>query len=275
MGGRKKRDRNDVDMEVDFHGMTVEAMNRVLNHLLKKWRDMACVRVVHGQGTALLPALHEWCHHRGIEYRQEPGNPGATLLFPRRHHGHPERPLNPVGEKMPDALKQLRSINEKPQADSQQEAQQRRLQMVRRELERRRKEKEAEEERKRQKDLLLWEAEKARLDALDRNRSRPAPDDRKPCPPRIVSRSVHNKRQEGYWRAELMRVADTDTETLQKQKQTGLDKLAPPLDPPAPPSNPLHKSGQTHPSHRDENADRALFEAEMKRLQEEGHAPKY
>ncbi|MCS6777890.1 MAG: Smr/MutS family protein [Chloroherpetonaceae bacterium] len=275
MGGRKKRGKNDVDMEVDFHGMTVEAMSRALNHLLKKWRDMACVRVVHGQGTALPPVLHEWCHHRGIAFQLEPGNPGSTLLFPRRHREHPERPLNPVGEKMPDALKLLRQSDEKPPADGQQDAQQRRLQMVRRELERRRKEKEAEEERRRQQDLLLWEAEKARLDAMDRNRPRSDPGDWKPSPPRIVSRSVHSRQQEGYWRAELVRIADTDTETLQKQKQTGLDKLVPPLDPTAPSSETSGKSRQTHTPPRDEEADRALFEAEMKRLQEEGHAPKY
>lgn len=261
----KRGGKKDVDAEADFHGMTAEQFRQALDRHLPGWKGMGRVRVVHGQGTSLLPTLHQWCKERAIEFQLEAHNPGSTLLFPNRRLQSVEMPLNTLGDRMPEALKQIRFAPPDPEAQKREQERQRLAILARKELERRQQTKAADEARKQRQDAQLWEAEKARLDALDRKKSRPKWEETKPAAPRVVTRGVHTKQQEGYWKAELVRVADTDTDTLKKEKLTGLDKLAPPLEPAAP-----QKPEQKKPAvpTRDEAADRALFEAEMSRLME-------
>lgn len=270
----RKNGKKDIDSEVDYHGMTAEQMRMELDRRLPGWKGMSRVRVVHGQGTSLTPTLLAWCRERGIEWLTEPHNPGSTLLFPNRRQTTDETFINPIRAAMPEELQKMRlappTQAEQQRAIEQQKAfeEQRRRELARKELARRAQEKAAETERKRRQDEALWAAEKARLDAADKNHSAKKWEaDRKPTAPAVVTRSVHTKHQEGYWRAELVRVADTETETLQKQKKTGLDKLAPPIEP-KPPQKAEEKRAPK-PT-RDEAADRALFEAEMARLMEEG-----
>jgi hypothetical protein len=113
-------------------------------------------------------------------------------------------------------------------------------------------------------DEALWQAEIARLDTQDRGKGKPA-EDAKPRPPVLIP-PLHLRFDEGYWKAELSRVADTDGETLQKQKRTGLDKLAPPMQP----AKTAERKPRAHeakpPPKRDLEAEQALFEEEMDRL---------
>jgi hypothetical protein len=109
----------------------------------------------------------------------------------------------------------------------------------------------------------LWQAEMARLGAVEK-RSGKAREEAKPRPPVIVPK-LQIKVEDGYWKAELTRVADTDTETLQVQKKTGLDKLAPPMTEAAAAGKP----DKPRPAvQRDTEAEKALFEEEMARLGE-------
>lgn len=271
VGMAKRGGKKDVDAEVDFHGMTAEQFRQALDRHLHGWKGLGRVRVVHGQGTSLLPTLHEWCRERAIEFHLEPHNPGSTILFPNRRPQTVETPLNTVSEKMPEALKQMRFAPPDPETLKRQAEEQRRQQLVRKELEKRHKEQAAEVERKRRQDALLWEAEKARLDAVDKHRSQKKWEDTKPGAPRVVTRSIHTKMQEGYWRSELVRVADTDTDTLKKEKLTGLDKLAPPMEAVDPNAKQKQEPQKPAAPKRDVNADNALFEEEMARLMEAEH----
>lgn len=257
----KKGGKKDVDVEVDYHGLTVEEMRHALERRWPTWRGLRRVRVVHGQGTALKPELERWCREMGIAFASEPNNPGSTRLFPTERT-LPEMALNTtLAEKglrlTPEQEAELRD----PQAILRAKEEEKRR---RQEEERKRLEDEAAQRAKQRREEALWQAEVARLDALDRNRPKRKTDDGKPNAPVIVPPSVI-KHQEGYWRAELVRVADTETEVLNKQKRTGLDKLAPPIEPKPPKPAPA-APGRPAPPARDEATDRALFEAEMARL---------
>lgn len=252
-----KRGKRDVDAEIDLHGLTVEQMRLMLQKRWPEWQGMTRVRVIHGRGEALKPALERWCRERGIPYALEPGNPGATRLFP----AHRELPDKPMGTTLAEKGLRLTPEEETYLRDPQvvERARQEALRWQKEEERRR-----ITEAGQRRRDEALWQAEMARLDALDRNHARNGGADSRPAPPVILPPS-EMKHQEGYWRAEIVRVADTDTDTLKKQKRTGLDKLAPPLEPkPAAPASP------TKPAvpQRDTAADQALFEAEMARLAE-------
>ena len=255
----------DVDVEVDYHGHTAEEMVLALQRKLTAWRGMRRVRVIHGQGEILKEALHRWCQEAGIAFYLEPNNPGSTLLTPNQRtlpQAHLPNTLAESGLRLtpeqeaelrdPEAAKRARLEAQRKRA----EAERLRLQEV------------AARRAQQQRDETLWRQEMARLDAIDKSSGgkKKAADGNKPIPPKIIPPSVL-KHQEGYWRSELVRVADTDTETLQKQKRTGLDKLAPPMEP-KPKTEPMPEKAKPAAPQRSTAEDQALFEAEMQRLME-------
>ena len=79
-GGRSLR----VDVEVDFHGYTRAGMLSWLdaNWARRSWNGLRRVRVIHGQGDVLPPALRNWSDAKGIPWAPESGNPGCTILHP-------------------------------------------------------------------------------------------------------------------------------------------------------------------------------------------------
>lgn len=268
MGGNgvaSKRNRRDVDAEVDLHGLNAEQLRHVLQDGWPEWRNLSQIRIVHGQGTTLKPEIIRWCAEMGIPYLPDSHNAGALRIFPRER----TLPEHALGTTLRD--KGLRLTAE-------QEAELRDPQAVARAREAERRRRQAEEQQRRmdaaaraaqkRRDEALWLAEMGRLDSLEKKRTGSAPDDRKIRPP-IILPPVELKFQEGYWKAELTRVADTDTETLQVQKRTGLDKLAPPMKEEDKDENkagtPGEKPKKAAPK-RDEAAEQALFEAEMERL---------
>lgn len=256
----KKRDKNDVDAEVDMHGLTAEEMRLMLQRLWPGWRGMTRVRIVHGRGDILRPELERWCKEMGIPFELEPYNPGSARIYPTRRtlpeveirttlreKGLALTPEEEAYLRDPEATERARKEEWKRR---QEEERKRKTDAMARMLERR-------------KDEALWQQEMARLDAMEKKRAGKLDTDAKPGAPIILPPS-EIKHQEGYWRAELVRVADTDTDTLKVQKRTGLDKLAPPI--PAKPAEPPQPKGRRAPPQRDTEADRALFEAEMDRL---------
>lgn len=254
-----RRNNRDVDAEVDLHGLTVEQMRLNLQKRWQEWRGLRRVRIIHGRGAILKPEVERWCREMGIRFAPEPNNPGAMCLFPQERT-LPDRPLAVTLEEKGLRLtpEQDAYLRDPEKAERMRREAQRRAQ----EEARRRQTEEAAQAAQNRRDEALWQAEMARLDAQDRSRGvNPASGD-KPGPPRILP-PAEIKHQEGYWRAELVRVADTDTKTLQKQKRQGLDKLAPPLQ--EKPVDPPKNTPPTGPA-RDTEADRALFEAEMARL---------
>lgn len=268
------RGRKDVDIEADLHGLTAEQMRVTLQQKWPQWQGKQSVRIIHGQGTVLRPEVERWCREMGIPVAIDPINPGALKIYPRERHTAGTGNENGFGVSLRDIGLRL---------TPEQEAMLRDPQAIARLVEEERKRK-AEEERKRREDAAtqraqqkrdedLWLAEMARLETIDRQRGA-GQTDIKPTAPRIVPPSSI-KHQEGLWRGELVRVADTDTDTLQVQKRTGLDKLAPPMPAapkdglplPEPPKalTPLEKARQRQ-SKRNVDADQALFEEELERL---------
>ena len=254
-----KQNKKEVDAEIDLHGLNLEQMRLNLQRRWPEWRHLRRVRIIHGRGSVLKPEVEQWCREMGIPFAPEPNNPGALRIFPQERT-LPDNPLAvTLKEKglrlTPEQEAYLRDpeANERQRAEAQRRAQ---------EAERRRQTDAAARAAQQRRDEALWQQEMTRLDALDRSRKDSRNGDGKPAAPRILPPS-EIKHQEGYWRAELVRVADTDTPTLQKQKRRGLDKLAPPLpDKPAQaPQNP-RAAGPL----RDTEADHALFAEEMARL---------
>lgn len=257
-----RRDK-DVDVEVDLHGMTVEQMRHTLQQRWHEWRGMRSVRVVHGRGASLKPEVERWCRERGIPCELDPGNPGSMRMFPAR------RTLPEVTVSTTLAEKGLRLTPEEQAYLRDPETVERaRKEALKRkqEEERRQVQDAASRALQTRRDESLWLAEISRLDRIDKTRAPISDDATKPSAPRIVP-PAEIKHQEGYWRSELVRVADTDT--LKKQKRTGLDKLAPPMEAvkPAPAASAAEpeKKRPAKPQ-RDSAADQALFEAEMTRL---------
>jgi hypothetical protein len=256
------RGKKDVDVEVDLHGLTVEQLRHILQRRWPEWRGLQQVRIVTGRGEALKPEVERWSQEMGIPYAPDPNNPGSMRLFPSRRT-LPDRSL---GTTLREKGLRLTPEEETYLRDPQvvERARQEALRRKQEEEQRQRAEAASRAGRQRQDDAL-WQAEVARLDNLDRKRGGSAESGSKPTPPRIVPPS-EMQHQEGYWRGELVRVADTDTDTLKKQKRTGLEKLAPPIEPKPTPSPP-QKTRQAAPQ-RDTAADQALFESEMTRLDE-------
>jgi hypothetical protein len=259
------RDRKDVDAEIDLHGLTVAQMRVLLQKRWPEWRGMRRVRVIHGRGEALKPELARWCDEMGIPCAVEPGNPGSSRIFPSLRTLHEPAIGATLREKWLHLTPEQQGYLRDPGAVLRSRQEELR---GRQEEERRKAAAHAAHEARIHRDEALWQAEVARLDSLDRNRSRSgAAPDTGPGAPVILPRS-QMKHEEGYWRAELVRVADTDTDTLKQQKRHGLDKLAPPLEPRAAGQPPRQKGTKRAAPSRDFEADKALFEAEMTRLKE-------
>lgn len=262
LAGRNAGKRSDA--EVDLHGLTVEEMRLVLQKRWPEWRTRQTVRIIHGRGGSLKPALEDWLRERGIPFYPEPNNPGSVLISPL------DRTLPQTSMQVTLAEKGLRLTPEEISSLRDPAA----LERARLE-ERQRREAEASLRRaaettqaaRRRRDEALWEAEIRRLDSLDQRHRAGGDADDKPAGPRVLPPSVL-KHQEGYWRAELVRVADTDEPTLLKQKRAGLEKLAPPLEPSAPKQagSARNEAPATSPN---PEADRLLFEQEMDRLASE------
>jgi len=256
----KKNGKSDVDAEADFHGLTAEQLRQTLSRRWPEWRGMHRVRIIHGRGEVLRPELERWCEERGIPFAPDPGNPGSMRLFPSRRTLPDNTLRTTLREKglrlTPDQEAALRD----PQAAERARQEALRQQQA---AERRRRAEETAQAAQKRRDEALWQAEVARLNALDRRNggAKKADDREKPGAP-VILPPVELKFQTGYWRAELVRVAETDTETLTQQKRTGLDKLAPPLEAAPAPQQP----DATARPPRDTAEDDALFAAEMNRL---------
>src|SRR5258706_9227877 len=91
-----------VNSEKDFHGFSAAEMLRWLNQewASHRWDGLQRVRIIHGKGEVLIPALRKWCDDKGIPWAPESGNPGATILHPvlRASHTavHRHRPMAKV-----------------------------------------------------------------------------------------------------------------------------------------------------------------------------------
>jgi DNA-binding transcriptional MerR regulator len=225
---------------------------------------MRSVRIVHGRGTALKPEVERWCREMGVPCELDPGNPGSMRIFPQRRTLPEVTVTTTLRDKgltlTPEEEAYLRDPEVMERA--RQEALRRK-----REEERRQVLEAATRTQQKRRDESLWLAEIDRLDRIDRRHGSALTDGAKPTPPKIVP-PAEIKHQEGYWRSELVRVADTDTDTLKKQKRTGLDKLAPPMETAkaAPTASPEPEKKKPARPQRDTAADQALFEAEMARL---------
>jgi|GEM_PF-3591105 len=274
----KRSGKTDVDAEQDYHGMTADQIEVDIQHQWLEWRRFQVVRIIHGQGERLRPVVHQWCADKGIKYQMEGGNSGSTLIYPNVKVAKTTPGIGTSA--LADALKS-KGITISPderktvqRSADEERREQDRLRLVRKELERRKKAGEAVEARKKQLDAQLWQAEVSRLDEVDKKRGGKRlndGEDRKPRAPFVATRGRHTPLQEGYWRGELVRIVDTDHETLQAEKQTGLDKLAPPLIPnarAAEPPKPQKK--KSFGSQRNSDADQALFEEAMRRLEQGG-----
>jgi hypothetical protein len=257
-----RRNRNDVDAEIDLHGQTAEQLRVTLQQRWPAWRNLDRVRIVHGQGTVLKPSIERWCAETGVPYLPDTRNAGALCIFPRQR----TLPDSRFGNTLKDRGLRLSPEQEAELRDPAA------AELARREAGRRalaegqqRRAQEAARAANQRGDEALWQAEMNRLGVLDQKREK-AKADGKPRPPIIVPK-LRLQFEEGYWKAELSRVADTDTETLQVQKKTGLDKLAPPMkeEPQVPPEP---GRPRTPAASRDAAAEQALFEQEMQRLGE-------
>ena len=268
MSGRAKKD---VDLQSDLHGLTAEELRLTLQKKWEEWRNMGRIRVIHGQGEVLKPTLEKWCREKGIAYKIEDPNLGSMLIFPQRH----TLPEAALSNSLRDAGLRLTPEQEAELKDP--EAAKRRRQEETRKLQeeaKKRREAEALTLAQRRREEQMWATEIARLDKLDKSRGAKKKEERpdtdiKPYAPSVIP-PVVLQHQEGYWRAELIRVKETEEEQLRKEKITGLEKLAPPVE---------IKKGQekvrTEPRkpkipQRDIAADNALFEAELAKFMEQG-----
>ena len=259
MAGKRKQ--RDVDAEVDLHGLTGEQLRVALQRRWPQWRNLQSVRIVHGQGTVLKPEIVRWCAETGIAYLPDAYNAGALCIFPQQY----TLPHTSLGNTLGDKGLRLTAEQEAFLRDPAQ-AERARQEERRRQLadEQRNRAQDTARLTERRRDELLWQAEMARLGVLEKKKGKSA-DDAKPRPPLILS-PVQIEFEEGYWKAELFRVAETDTETLQTQKKTGLDKLAPPMKEEQPAAKPEEPRAVRRQPDRDMAAEKALFEAEMERL---------
>ncbi len=272
--GNKK----DVDVEADLHGLTAEQMRVTLQQQWPKWQGKQAVRIIHGQGAVLRPEVERWCQEMGIPVSIDPGNPGALKIYPRERHAPGSQSNAGFGTSLREKGLRLTPEQEAQLRDPQaMERLRREEQQKREQAARKKRDEEANRRAQQKRDEDLWLTEMARLDKMETKRTGALPEDVKPTAPRIVPPSVM-RAQEGLWRGELVRVADTDEGTLTVQKRTGLDKLAPPMSANAEAEaeqkqkgeevkalTPLEKARRRQPQ-RDTNADQELFEQELERL---------
>ena len=253
------RNRNrDVDSEFDLHGYTAEEMRHALQQEWPGWKGMQKVRLVHGRGDVLRFALPKWCAEMGIPFEIEANNPGSALIYPTKRKMVNEHLTVTLKDKGLSLTPEQQAEVYDPVAAQKARAAERVRQQ---EEERKRKTDAMSQILAKRKDESLWLAEITRLDGMERRRSGKVADrDLKPgaAVVRPPSEILH---QEGWWNAELVRVADTDTDTLKVQKRTGLEKLAPPViaQKPAKPSS-QDPAAKRAAKARDFAADNALFE---------------
>ncbi len=278
----RRSGKNDVDAEQDYHGMTAAQMELDLQHRWPEWRRLQRVRLIHGQGERLRPALKQWIEEKGIRFEDEGNNPGSVVIFPNIQEHKKASGIG--GSALGDALKAL-GVTVSPaerktvqRSAEEERREQDKLRLVRKELERRKKAQAEVDARKKQLDAQLWQMEISRLDEADKKRggkTAQSDEDRKPRAPFVATRGRHTPLQEGYWRGELVRIVDTDHETLQAEKQTGLDKLAPPLVPKTETEKAAEAAAKPEKkrrgsSGRDAAADNALFEEALRQMEQEG-----
>jgi hypothetical protein len=212
----------------------------------------------------LKPALQRWCADRGIPLEPEPNNPGSALIYPSRRLQATVQLTVSLKDKGLSLTPEQQILLRDPEAARRSQV----AELIKRQAEERKRETDATAQLlAKRRDEAMWQAELERLGDMERRGSGKAAGDFKPSNP-VVRPPSEIKHQEGWWNAELVRVADTDTETLKVQKRTGLDKLAPPIIA-AKPEPESGKKVSKRPS-RDRAADQALFDEELARLEGEG-----
>ncbi len=257
-----RRRKNDIDFEVDLHGYNAEQMRILLREEWPSWRGMRTVRLVHGRGDVLKPALEQWCEEMGIPFTTEPNNPGSALLYPMEQPRHKD-PFKTITlkEKGLSLTSEQEAILRDPAALLKLKAEEH---ARRQEEERKRRSAAQNALLKKRQDNAMFQAEMIRLTGMEKKGTNGKASGFKPSAP-VVRPLSEIKHQEGWWNAELVRVADTDTETLVVQKRTGLEKLASPVIAQKPiSSDPTTKRGQIA---RDSAADHDLFEAALAELE--------
>jgi DNA-nicking Smr family endonuclease len=81
-----------VEEEIDLHGLAIDEAMVQVELALARWKNRpgSCIRIVHGQSSGSkdsIKGMLRWnletrWKNRVRAFRQEPGNPGATLVFP-------------------------------------------------------------------------------------------------------------------------------------------------------------------------------------------------
>ena len=109
-----------VSAEIDFHKHSAIQMRDKLEHIWSRrtWHGLQRVRVIHGKGEVLIPELRRWCEEKGIDWSPEPGNPGATLIFPGRRTLPSSGPTNRIATPELRAFRNKVAANQKLQNPS-------------------------------------------------------------------------------------------------------------------------------------------------------------
>ncbi len=221
---------------------------------------MVCVRLVHGRGVVFKPALQRWCAERGIPFEPEPNNPGSALIYPSRRIQVNQPFTNSLKDKGLSLTPDEAFLLHNPEAARKAEADA----LARRQADERKQQTDAMAQLlAKRRDDAMWREEIDRLNGIEKRRGGKLRSDVKPLGP-VIRPPSEIKHQEGWWNAELVRVADTDTETLKVQKRTGLDKLAPPVTAQKPVTT--EPVTERRKPTRDTAADQALFDEELARL---------
>ena len=91
-GSRSGRIAAAVEEELDLHGLAIDEAMAQVEMALARWRNRpgACIRVIHGKSSGTRDSIKgmlrlnletRW-KGKVATFRQEPANPGATLIFP-------------------------------------------------------------------------------------------------------------------------------------------------------------------------------------------------
>jgi DNA-nicking Smr family endonuclease len=80
-----------ADEELDLHGLAIDEAMVQAELALARWRHRpgACIRIIHGKSSGIRDSIKGALRHnletrwknRVASFRQEPANPGATLVF--------------------------------------------------------------------------------------------------------------------------------------------------------------------------------------------------
>jgi DNA-nicking Smr family endonuclease len=80
-----------ADEELDLHGLAIDEAMVQAELALARWRNRpgACIRIIHGKSSGARDSIKGALRHnletrwknRVASFRQEPANPGATLVF--------------------------------------------------------------------------------------------------------------------------------------------------------------------------------------------------